>query len=228
MAKDTVSRKQLLKEPDQFITFSGKLIELGRTHLKTILIGVGSVLVLLLVVAITRQVSDRNENQASEKIEKAVAKYAVAVQEGDPKSAYDEVKGDFQAIFDAYGSKNATAAARIVYGDISYEAGDVDTAIAMYRLALDDFNHSPSLKNIILSGLGHAYLVKADYKESISYFEMITSDEEKTMKSDALYNLAWLYETTGDPEKSASLYKQLLADFPDGPYGDLVKDKIRG
>jgi hypothetical protein len=41
MAKGAATRKQLLKEPDQFITFSGKLIAFGRTHLKTILIWCG-------------------------------------------------------------------------------------------------------------------------------------------------------------------------------------------
>jgi hypothetical protein len=35
MAKGSATRKQLLKEPDQFITFSGKLIAFGRSNLKT-------------------------------------------------------------------------------------------------------------------------------------------------------------------------------------------------
>jgi tetratricopeptide (TPR) repeat protein len=204
------------------------MIAFGRTHLKTILIGVGSVLVLLLAVASIGHISDRNENRASEGIEKAVAKYTAALQDSDPMGAYDTVKGDFQGLFDAYGSLHATAIARIIYGDISYNAGDADTAIDMYQRALDDFSHSASLKNIVLSGLGHAHLIKENYTESIRYFEMITADEEKTMKSDALYTLAWLYETTGDQDKSTDLYKQLLADFPDSTYSDLVKDKLRG
>ncbi|PIE67172.1 MAG: hypothetical protein CSA23_05310 [Deltaproteobacteria bacterium] len=228
MVKGTVSRKQLLKEPDQFITFSGKMIAFGRTHLKTILIGTGSVLALLLAVAIALQIADRNENRASEKVEKAVAKYTDAIEDSDPVKAYDAVKGDFQALFDEYGSKHAAKLARIFYGNISYNAGDADTAIDMYQRALHDFSQSASLKNIVLSGLGYAHLAKEDYTESIRYFEMITADEEKTMKSDALYTLARLYETTGDQDKCTSLYKKLLADFPDTTYSDLVKDKIRG
>jgi tetratricopeptide (TPR) repeat protein len=226
MAKGAATRKQLLKEPDQFITFSGKLIAFGRTHLKTILICAGGILALLLVVATARQISNRNENIASERIEKTVATYSAALEDTDSKTAYDRVKNDFNDIFDNFGSKNAVKIARIIFGDISYNAGDADTAIAMYTQALDDFSQSPALKNIVLSGLGHAYILKNDYPQSIRYFETISADRESTLKSGALFNLAWLYEATGEKEKSTALYEQLLADFPDTMYGDLVREKI--
>lgn len=228
MAKGAATRKQLLKEPDQFITFSGKLIAFGRSNLKTILICTGSVLALLLAVATAHQISDRNENRASELVEKAVAKYSAALQDTNPETAYDRVKTDFTEIFNEYGSKSAVKIARIIYGDISYNAGDADTAITMYTQALDAFNQSRALKNIVLSGLGHAYLLKKEYPQSIHYFEMISADNEKTMKGGALFNLARLYEETGEKEKSTTLYKQLLADFPDTMYGDLVREKVNG
>ena len=226
MAKGAVTRKQLLKEPDQFITFSGKLIAFGRSNVKTILISAGILFALLLAVVTVRQISHRNENQASERVEKAVDKYSAAIQDTDPKTAFDRVKDDFGDLFDKYGSKNAVKIARIIYGDLSYKAGDADTAISMYPPALDDFNQSPALKNLILSGLGQAFVLKKDYPQSIHYFETISADREKTMKSGALFNLAWLYETTGEKEKSNALYKQLLTDFPESMYADLVREKV--
>lgn len=226
MAKGAATRKQLLKEPDQFITFSGKLIAFGRSHLKAILLGTAVILALLIAVTVVRQISDRNENQASEQIEKMMARYSAAVQDTDPETAYDRVKTDFAGILEAHDATNAAKIARIVYADISYHGGDAETAIAMYEQALDDFNQSAALKNIILSGLGHAYVLKEEYPESIRYFEMISASEEKTMKSGALFNLAWLYETTGQKDKSTAMYKQLLADFPDTMYADLVKERI--
>lgn len=228
MAKGVATRKQLLKEPDQFITFSGKLIAFGRSNSKTILIGAGVLIALLLVVVTVRQISNRNENRASERIEKAVAKYSAALQDTNPKTAYDRIKSDFNDIFDKYDSENASKIARIIYGDMSYQAGDADTAIAMYTRALDDFNHSPALKNIVLSGLGHAFVLKEEYAQSIRYFEMISADKEKTMKSGALFNLAWLYAATGEKEKGNAIYKRLLTDFPESMYGDMVREKVSG
>jgi len=228
MAKGATSRKQLLKEPDKFITFSGKLIAFGRSNLKTILISSGIVVVLLLVIVTARQISHRNENKASEQVRRAVATYSAALQETDPKTAYDRVKIDFKDIFDQYGSTEAAKIARVIYGNISYDAEDADNAIAMYTQALDDFNLSPALKNILLSGLGYAFVMKKEYPKSIQYFEMITTDEENTLKSNALFNLGWLYEKTGEKEKSTAMYNQLIADFPESMYGDVVREKVGG
>jgi tetratricopeptide (TPR) repeat protein len=228
MAKGAVTRKQLLNEPDTFITFSGKLIAYGKSHLKIILSCLAVVLLSLIIVATVSQVSLRNENKASERVEKAVAKYTSVLQDKDSKAAYEQVKKDFNDIFDAYGSKNAVKIARIVYGDMSYSAGDADTAITMYSQALDDFSQSPELKNIILSGLGHAYLLKKEYPPSIRYFEMISESKEKTLKNDALFKLALLYEATGEKERSVAQYQRILADFPDTLYGDLIREKING
>ena len=226
MAKAAATRKQLLKEPDQFITFSGKLIAFGRSNLKTILIVVGSLLALLLTVAVTGQISDRNEYRASELVEKAVAKYSAALADTDANAAYDRVQTDFNDLFDQYGSKSAGKIARIIYGDISYRAGDADTAIAMYTRALDDFGQTPALKGILLSGLGQAYVLQEKYPEAIRYYEMLSADDEKTMKGGALFNLAWLYDAIGEQEKSTAMYQQFLAEFPDTMYADLVKEKI--
>ena len=226
MAKGATTRKQLLKEPDQFISFSGKLIAFGRSNYKIILIITGILFSLLLILVTARQLSHRNENRASELVEKAVATYSSALQDTTPQTAYDRVKTDFSDLFDKYGSKNAVKIARIIYGDISYNAGDADTAIAMYTRALDDFNQSPAVKNIVLSGLAYAFVLKNEYPRAVHYFEMISADNEKTLKSGALFNLAWLYEASGEKEKGASMYQQLLADFPESMYGDLVREKV--
>lgn len=228
MAKGALTRKQLLKEPDQFITFSSRLIAFGRSNLKTIVIGLGAVFVLLLIATTVRQVSLRNENRASEKVEKAVATYSAALKDTDPKTAYERVKSDFSDIFSEYGSKNAVKIARIVYGDISYKAGDADTAVSMYTRALDDFGQSPALKGIVLSGLAYAHVLKKDYAPAIRYFEMISNDKEKSMKTDALFNLAWLYEATGEKERSVAQYKQIVADYPDTIYAELIREKVGG
>lgn len=228
MAKGAASRKQLLKEPDKFITFSGKLIAFGRSHLKTILISSGILVALLLAFATARQISHRNENRASEQVRKAVTTYSAALQDTDPKAAYDRVKTHFKDIFDQYGSTEAAKIARIIYGNISYDAEDADNAIVMYSQALDDFNLSSALKNILLSGLGYAFVMKKEYPKSIQYFEMISTENDNTLKSNAIYNLAWLYEITGEKEKSTAMYNQLLADFPESMYGDLVREKVGG
>ena len=226
MARGGVSRKQLLNEPDKFMTVTGKLIAFGKSHSKVIFICLTVFFVSLILAVVLSQISRRNENAASERVEEVLAKYNSILQEKDAPTAYEQVKSDFNDIFGAYGSKNAVKVARIVYGDMSYSAGDADTAITMYSQALDDFRGDQRMRNIILSGLGHAYLMKKDFPQSVHYFEMISEAQEKTLQSDALFNLAWLYENAGEKERSVAQYKRILADFPDTVYGDLIREKI--
>ncbi|GAB6907772.1 conserved hypothetical protein [Desulfosarcina cetonica] len=227
-AKGSLTRKQLLKEPDQFITFSGRLITFGRTHTRGLLIAAGVLMAVVLIGVIVRQVLDRNERVASELTGKAMATYSAALQDTDPKTAFERVKTDFATLFDQYGSTRAAKIARIEYGDISYRAGDVDAAIAMYTQAMDDFGESSALRNIILSGLGYAYTLKRAYAEAIRYFEMISSGSDATLKGDAIFNMACLYALTGEKEKSLAMYKRLLADFPGSIYEPLAKEHIAG
>ena len=63
MAKK-VSRKQLLKEPDEFITFSGKLIRLVRSYQKQIIITIGISVSIFLVFSLIRAFTSRAENNA--------------------------------------------------------------------------------------------------------------------------------------------------------------------
>jgi tetratricopeptide (TPR) repeat protein len=228
MARRASKRKRLLKEPDQFITFSKKLIDFGRSHKKALLIGGVAVLALVAAGISALQISVHNEKKASTLVEKAVAKYSAALKATNPKTAYQRVKPDFNHIFKQYSSEKAVRIARIVYGNICYKAGDADQAISMYTRALDDFGQSKALKPLLLSGLGHAYMLKKEYPQALRYFKMITADNEKTLKSDALFNLAWLYEKAGDKKKSTAAYEQLLTDFPDSLYSQLAKEKVSG
>ena len=228
MAKGNVSRKELLNEPDRFMVFTGKMIGFAKENLKAISIGAVALFLSLVIAVVAMQVSHRNETKASQRVEKALATYTSVLKDKDATAAYEAVKGEFKEIFDTYGSKQAVKIARIVYGDMSYSAGDADTAIAMYQKALDDFGQTPGLQPAILSGLGHAYILKKDYPNSIQTFEKLLGGQEKLLKSDALINLAWLYETTGDKARGIEQYKKLLADFPDTIYEDMIKEKIQG
>jgi hypothetical protein len=92
--------------------------------------------------------------------------------------------------------QNAAKTARIIYGNISYDAEDADNAIMpCICKALDDFNQASALKNILLSGLGICIRYeRRNIRSPYSYFEMISTENDKTLKSDALFNLAWLYD----------------------------------
>ena len=226
--KKRVTRKQLLKEPDEFITFSGKLIQFGMRY-KTQLTYVAAILVaLIVVVSGYRFFLIRSENNAQALLNQAMAKYQTALNGQDSEKAYQTVSEDFQLILNKYGSKNSGKIARVIFANICFDAGDYAKAIELYRQSLEDFKNHAFMNNLIRSDLGYAYEQLNDIPLAVSYFEKIAENQEPILRDEALFNLGVLYEKSGDHQKSADAFKRIITDHPDSIYIEIVKERSAG
>lgn len=223
--KKRMTRKQLLKEPDEFITFSGKLIQFGMRY-KTQLTYVAAILVgLIVVVSGYRFFSIRSENNAETLLNQAVAKYQTALNGQDSEKAYQTVSEDFQLILNKYGSKNSGKIARVIFANICFDAGDYAKAIELYRQSLEDFKKHAFMINLIRNDLGYAHEQLNDIPMAVSYFEKIAENQEPILRDDALFNLGVLYENSGDHQKSADAFQRIITEHPDSMYIEMVKER---
>jgi tetratricopeptide (TPR) repeat protein len=222
------TRKELLKEPDEFLTISSKLIKLAieyKTHLSYAL---GTILVLAVIISGIRFFSIRAENNASALLDKSLTKYNSIKSEKQPDEVYGEVSADFQFILNKYKGKESAKLARLIYANICYNAGKYKQAIELYKTALTDFAKYPMIHHQILSNLGYAYEQEEDYSTAVGYFEKISSAPEPIMRDEALYHLGRLYDKLGENEKSREAYNKILTDHQDFIYIDLVKERMAG
>ena len=114
------------------------------------------------------------------------------------------------------------------YANISYNAGDYQKAIELYKPALNDFKDHPLVYNFILSGLGYAYQQLGDDRNAAMYFEKVASITDSNIRDEALFNLGLLYERSGDRDKSYQAFQQILSNFPNSIYFDIVEEKLSG
>jgi tetratricopeptide (TPR) repeat protein len=220
-----ISRKKLLKEPDEFITFSGKLIQFGRTYQKQLTIGFGTLFAILVIIAGVRYFTYKSEQKAFAALHKAKANYESILADTDPTEAYSKVKPEFQEIIDKYSRRQGGRLARIAYAHISYDSGAYPEAIVLYEDALDDFQGNPLLKHGILSGLGYSHAALNEDTTAIKYFEMIVDGPEQILKDEALFHLGALYEKNGNYTKSQEAFKAIVSDYPESLYVELAKEK---
>ena len=228
MAKKRVTRKQLLKEPDEFITFTGKLIQFGRQHEKEITYAACAFFIIIIAVAAFRFFANRAENTASDLLSQAMQKYETLRNDTDAGKAFAEAKPDFEYILDKYANKHAGKMAGVIYANLCYEAGETETAIQLYEKALDATADGGGYRNMILSSLGYAYEQKGDVKTAVTCFERIAGNDDPIAKDVALFNLGRLYEEMGDAEKSQAAYQRLVSEFQDSVYYELVNEKLAG
>ena len=222
MANKRVTRKQLLKEPDEFISFSNRMIRLGVAYKRQLMIAAGVFCTVVLVYVGVQYVSQRSRAKAFRLLDTAVIRYEqVRVQNG-PAKAFAEVEGDFKTILAKYGSNAGGKLARVTFAQYNYAAGRLDQAIALYDEALSDFNEDPLYRGVIASGLGYAYAAKNDGPKAIAYFEQVVSESVTGLKGDALFNLGLLYAQAGQATKSAEAFKRIKAEHPESFYAEMA------
>jgi tetratricopeptide (TPR) repeat protein len=222
------TRKELLKEPDEFMTFTGKMIQFAADHKTQITYGLGIVLALAIVFSAVRFFSIRADNKASAMLEQSITEYSNLQTQKKPDEIYNEVSGSFQTILQKYGGKNSGKLARLIYANICYDAGKYKQAIDLYDTSLKDFAKHPMIHTQILSSLAYAYEQQKEYSTAVSYFEKISAAPEQNLRDEALFHLGRLYDKLGQPEKSKAAYEKIISDHPDFIYIELVKEKVSG
>ena len=228
MAAQKKRRKELLKRPDEFITFTGKLIRLVADYQKQISYALCAIVVVALGFLGYQYFAQRSEAKAFSMFENARSEYEILKKATSAEEAYRNVSDEFEHIIKKYGGNTAGKLARASFANISYNAGDYQKAIELYKPALNDFKDHPLIYHFILSGLGYAYQHLGDNGNAALYFEKVASISDSNIRDEALFNLGLLYERLGDRDKSSQAFQQILSNFPNSMYFDIVEEKLSG
>ena len=228
MAKKRVtrSRKRQLEEPDKFISFTAKIVEIVAKY-KTFLLSV-AIAIMLIIVAISSfyYYSDRAESKASVMLANSLAKYEKIKTEQGAVKAYREVSDDFIQIVENNWGKDRAKLAMVMFGNICYNAGEFDRATELYNKALSGFENNPFVKNLIFNGIAYSREGKKDYNTAVEYFNKILSGPDDKIKDETLFNLGRLYAIMGNKEKSIEAFNKIISEHKNSGYLDLAKEKM--
>jgi predicted negative regulator of RcsB-dependent stress response len=215
--KKKISRKELLKKPDEFITLSTRTLNWAKdNYLKVICIGSGLVLILILYFGYSAYRS-RQERLSHEK-------YFSSLEIMDP----DKKLKQLEEIIRDYPSTKAAQSSWVTVGHLYYQKKDFSKAVSSYQAALNNGKFSPALKTLILGNLAHAYEQKGDLLQAAKTLTEITQSQGNLLKEDSLLNLARVYQKMGKKAEAKTTYQTFLKSFPQSAYGPMVKDQLTG
>jgi tetratricopeptide (TPR) repeat protein len=223
--KKRVTRKQLLKEPDEFLTFSAKTIRFlqeNQNQVSYVLIGI---VVVVLGVFAFRYFSGVSERKAYALFDEALVHYVGQASPTQSAQPNEIAKGKFGEILQKYASTKAARLSLPLYADMQYKAGSYDEAIELYRKALKGFAEEQSILAIIWTDLGYAYEGKKDYQSAADCFEKVVDFQGDFMKADAYFNLGRMYEALNQNEKARQAFETVANDYTDSIHGKLAKHK---
>lgn len=224
MASKKITRKQLLKEPDEFITLSGKLIQFGRAHQTQLSIAAGAFFLCLIIITGYGYYKTQTEKKAIGKLNALTKQYEEILAEKGVEEAYTAVAGELKRIVAEYNSTKAGRIARMVYANYSYHAKQYDQALAAYQIIQRDFTENPIYKSLMDSSLGYTYWNRNEYEPAVKHFKQIIDSPLSPLKDDALFSAATLYRTTERLPDHQNALKRIVSDHPDSLYIDLATE----
>ncbi len=224
--KQKITRKELLKKPDEFITVTARVLQWAAKRKKQLVYSLVAVVGLALLVATYQFAASRSERTAFRLLAENLAKYEDLRSEQDPEKAYEAVSEKFQRLINQYGGNDGGRLTRVAYANICFEAGRYQEAIDLYERALSDFEGQPLIRNLILSGLGYAHEQLKDFETAVKFFDRLAHDPKVLMPDAAWFNLGCLYAELGETEKSRQAFQKILSDYRDSMYYEMVKERL--
>ena len=223
MAKNRVTRKQLLNEPDEFITTANRILGWAKENTRTLVVGGCVILIVAAMLSVFGYHRQARAQAAETRLGQVLAKYKTTMDAKDPTAALEEVRSEFDELSASYGNTPAGRLSTVMYGNICIAGLDYDDAVTQYEKSLNYFGPASSLGNLILNGLATAYQQKGDYNQAVSYYKQMADGTGTVLRDAALFNLGRLYGQLGQAEDSRQAYERLAAEFPQSMYAKLVK-----
>lgn len=230
MAKKPLNRKKLLKEPDEFISTMGRVIQFGTRYQRQLTYGVIALFVVLAGASGYRYYQHTTTRNAFGMLSQANTAFTEQRQANpnDPLKAYQNVKGDYEALIDNYGGTSAAQIGRVIYANICYDAGQYDQALSLYQAALRDFDGAPFYGPMVRANLGKTLLAKDDLAAARAQFEQAAQGDPSPLAAEALYHAAVIAQTQNNTTEAVAMFEKIVADYPDSAYAPMAKEAARG
>jgi tetratricopeptide (TPR) repeat protein len=216
--------KKGLKQPDEFITFSSRLLQQVVLYKARILAGLGILVAVVLIASGIGYLSRRADNKSLLLLAQAVARYESIQTEKGAAEAHKAVKDDFQKLIDSYGNKAGGKLSKLFLASSCYAAGEYDQAAQLYGKAETAFKGEAPLELMASFGVGYSLEQKGDTNAALDVFTKIPTGEKSVLGDEALFVLARLYKAQGKTDKEKEVSRKLIETFPNSIYIDLIKE----
>ena len=213
-AKQT--RKELLKDPDRFLTFSERVIEWVTLNRKTAII-IASCFVAVIIAGI----AGRMIYQSGQKSQRLAFQQAVdlAASAGSNESAV-RVLSDY---LKKYPRSAQAPLAHLSMARLYFDAGDLDRAVEHFDRAITGMDRHPEFLPLAVLGAASALEAKNHTDQAIARLRAFKDKPSNYALEETLFQLVRLYLLTGDAEKAKSMGEELLKQFPASDYVEYVK-----
>lgn len=228
MAEKKISRKELLKEPDEFLTLSAQTIAYVRDNPQRV--AFGALIVILSVAAVLGYLWYQKQQAlwAHEQFQKALNNYEATMYAPTPPTdeKLNQLFNEFNRLAQDFSSLPPGEMALLYSGHVMYKKKDYKAALERYEKMKSASVLRKGLEPLVLYHTADTLFRLADYDKALAIFGQLTKETNSPYRREAYAFIARIYETTNRNKEAVQAYRQYLKIFPEAPDAAFVKARI--
>ena len=228
MAVKKVSRKKLLKEPDEFISTTARVVQFFKTYQQRILWSALIVLILVAVSAAGYTYVRWQEEKALTIQTQALQIYQEAYRASlenpkkDSKEDYKKALDKFREALSAYKWGEAAQVSELYIGHCHFALQEYDQAEAAYTRCLEG-----PFRPMALNGLAYTFERKGNQKAALENFQKDAADgQANPFQLESMLAEARCYEALNQKPKALEVYQKALARSPQSTMSEFIRWKV--
>lgn len=238
--KKKLTRKQFLKQEDEFISGSVKTLNWIKANYNKLIIGFIIFFIVLSAILSVRYKQKTDLMKSSQLLALAKKTYYANVQPPpkDPNlpiphhgfisssEKYQKAMELFNQLIQVYPGSDAAEEAEFFIPSCLHFLEKYDQAIEGFYAYIDKYPNGVFAIQA-LTGIGFAQKAKGEYEKAIPVFQQILDSNQDFILADAIYmEMGSCYEKIGSLDKARESYQQIVINFPDSPFLKDAEHKI--
>lgn len=222
MAKK-ISRKELLKGPDEFMTFSERAVAFVQEHSQAFIFAGVAVAVLVLgylgvmwYLGYEDKKGQEAYNRAYQEIREAEASGAGLDPSSGTAALFEEVSRD-------HGLARVRDLALPQLARLRFQEGKVDEAITLYQEFQEEKRKDESYVTMAHLAIAACYEARQDYESAVKEVAPLAEEDGSFLREHALVRLIRLHRLSGRSNKALETQETLATEYPGSPFLPFTK-----
>jgi len=228
VANKKLSRKELLKGPDEFLTLSSRAAAFFGAHLRELKI-VGAAVAVILVGYLSVYGYLRHANQKGQEAYNLASDAMTDPANPGAATAHDDLKkaeGLFEQVIDDYGMSKAARLALPQVGHIRFTQKKYDEAILFYERFGKEISGHKEYEDLASLAQASCYEAKGELKEAISILTSLVEVPANPFRETAMLSLERVYRLDNQPEKAHDILARFVQEYKTSPFLPMAKARL--
>ena len=223
MATKKLSRKELLKAPDEFLTLSERAVIFFKEYSRQFqYVGIAVVVVILVYLGINGYLKYVNK-KGQQAYNRAYYTLIKSLNGDADQKTLQESRDLFQTVIDDYGMSRVSRLASPEIANLKFREKKYDEAIALYQEYLKKVSSGSPYEALGKLALSACYEEKGDFTAAAGVLKEILSESGDFFKEQAMLSLARVYRLSNQLEKSRETLEEFLGKYKDSAFAPMAK-----